>query len=148
MPIQIPDTLNLPEPVLACMHHRYLTTLPTLCEEPRLFGKPEFNAGFICVHRDLISPFDCRTAIVDGVVGNQYVHQLKPQYKCAIMPISEDKPADEVSSIVRFVSDPMSTQVTMFVFALTSILRVLLKQYRSPTNPNKFKSATIISVHF
>ena len=27
-----------------------------------------------------------------------------------------------------------------------SILKVLLKQYRSPTNPNKFKSATIISV--
>ena len=30
---------------------------------------------------------------------------------------------------------------------ITSILRVLLKQYRSPTDPNKFKSATIISVH-
>ena len=30
-----------------------------------------------------------------------------------------------------------------------SILKVLLKQYRSPTDPNKFKSATIISVdHF
>ena len=29
------------------------------------------------------------------------------------------------------------------------ILKVLLKQYRSPTDPNKFKSATIISVdHF
>ena len=33
------------------------------------------------------------------------------------MPISEDNRADEVSSIVRFVSDAMSTQVTMFVFA-------------------------------
>ena len=30
----------------------------------------------------------------------------------------------------------------------TSILRVLQKQYRSPTVPNKFKSATIISLHF
>ena len=30
----------------------------------------------------------------------------------------------------------------------TSLLRVLLKQYRSPTDPNKFKSATIILVHF
>ena len=28
----------------------------------------------------------------------------------------------------------------------TRILRVLLKQYRSPTDPNKFKSATIIKV--
>ena len=30
----------------------------------------------------------------------------------------------------------------------TSILRVLLKQYRPPTDPNEFKSATIISVYF
>ena len=30
----------------------------------------------------------------------------------------------------------------------TSILRVMLKQYRSPIGPNKFKSATIILVYF
>ena len=30
----------------------------------------------------------------------------------------------------------------------TSILRVLLKAMQPPTNPNKFKSANIISLHF
>ena len=42
------------------------------------------------------------------------------------------------------------TYCDIFLIALikTSILRVLQKQYRSPTDPNKFKSATIISVIF
>ena len=132
MPIQIPDTLDLPEPVLACMYHRYLTTLQTLCVEPRLFGKPEHNAGFICADADFISHDDCRAAIVDGVVGNPYVNQLKAQYKCAIMPVAEDKRADEVLSFDRFTSDPMSTQVTMFVFAL--------KTNDSSSKMNKFLS--------
>ena len=114
MPIQIPESLDLPEPVLACMYHRYLTTLQTLCMEPRLFGKPESNAGFICVDGDLVSRGDCRTAIFDGVVGKPYINQLTTQYKCKIMKIS----GSDISSFDRFLSDPISTQVTMFVIVL------------------------------
>ena len=121
MPIQIPDSLDLPEPVLACMYHRYLTSLQTLCTQPRLFGKPDSNGGFICVDGDLVIRGDCRAAIVGGVVSDPYVNQLKNQFKCAIMPIGEDKAADQVSSFNGFVADPMSTQVTMFVFALKTI---------------------------
>ena len=102
MPIQIPDSLDLPEPVLACLYHRYLTSLQTLCMEPRLFGKPENNGGFICVDGELVIRDDCRTGIVSGVVGDPYVNQLKNQYKCAIMPIGEDKAADQVTSFKWF----------------------------------------------
>ena len=114
MPIQIPDSLDLPESVLACMYHRYLTTLQTLCIEPRLFGKPDSNGGFICIDSDLVKRGDCKAAIVDGVVGEPYKKQLRTQYNCNIIGIR----SRDISSFDRFVSDPMSTQVTMFVFVL------------------------------
>ena len=38
MPVAIPESLALPESVLACLYHRYVKTIQTPCVEPKLFG--------------------------------------------------------------------------------------------------------------
>ena len=56
-----------------------------------------------------------------------------------------------VSKCMKFHDHRLITEsvIVRKPFSNKSILKVLLKQYRSPTDPNKFKSATIISVdHF
>ena len=73
---------------------------------------------------------DCRS-----ILYNWTNYCIKEFGKCIIMKYT-------------YVLNYTLNQSHRYKWIITSILWVLLKQYRSPTDPNKFKSATIISVHF
>ena len=118
MPVLIPPFLQLPEPILACLYHRYVTTLQTLCIEPKLFGHPDAGGGYICVDGDLIREGDCTVAVFHGVVGDTYTNQLKTQRRCDIINFSEEKKTDYMSSFDRFLTDQRSAKITMLVFLL------------------------------
>ena len=118
MPIKIPESLDLPEPILACIYHRYLTTIQTLCVEPKLFGYSDSNCGMICVDGDLIKKGQCKAAIFDDVVDEAYRKQLKVQFGCSIHSDKGGNQTDVISTFDKFVSDHRSTQITMIVFNL------------------------------
>ena len=91
MPIKIPDSLNFSEQVLACMYHRYVTTIQTTCVEPKLFGMPDSNGGFVCIDNDLIKKETCYAAIFGDAVGFNFIYQLKTQYNCNISTFVEEE---------------------------------------------------------
>ena len=117
MAIQIPPSLQLPEPMLACLYHRYVTTIQTLCIEPKLFGNPDADCGYICVDGDLLTKGDCRVAIFDRVVGDTYTNQMKIQRNCDIISFPTVNKTRNTSSFDQFLSDPRSARITLLVFS-------------------------------
>ena len=92
MPIKIPYSLvQLSEQVLACMYHRYVTTIQTTCVEPKLFGMPDNNGGFVCIDNDLIKKENCNAAIFGSAVNIHYIYQLQTQYNCNTSTFPEEK---------------------------------------------------------
>ena len=105
MPIKIPDSLNLPEQVIACMFHRYVTTIQTTCVEPKLFGISDKNGGFVCIDNNLIRKESCNAAIFGDAVDIHYIYQLQAQYNCNISTfVEEEESYDFKTSLETWLS--------------------------------------------
>ena len=136
MAIKIPDSLNFSEEVLACMYHRYVTTIQTRCVEPKLFGMPDNNGGFVCVDNDLIKKENCNAAIFGGAVGLNYIYQLQAQYSCNISTFPEEESYDFKTSLETWISTQKRVYGIIDLLVLTlrnediKTLQVLLENTR------------------
>ena len=104
VPIQIPDSFNLPDRVIACLYHRYVTSIQTHCIEPRLVGPPDNHSGFVCLDNNKLRGGKCKSVLFDNSLHETYISQLKKQFPCEVeIPLNSLKP-DLYSSLGSWMS--------------------------------------------
>ena len=84
LPIIIPDSITQSDDVLACLYHRYVTTIQTLCKQPKLIGRPDRYGGYICIDNYLLETGKCTVVIVDPDLDYSYSEQVRIQHNCII----------------------------------------------------------------
>ena len=90
-PFIIPKYLNFSKEVLACMYHRYITTIQEVCVEPKSFGNPDNGGGFVCVDNDLLRKGNCRVVLFGAASNGPYMTHMENQYGCRINSYSGGK---------------------------------------------------------
>ena len=90
-PVHIPESLNYSELVLACMYHRYVTTIQTMCVEPKLFGAPDNGSSFVCVDNNLLPKGNCRVVLLNAEDKVSYTDHIEMQYSCHVDSYSDGK---------------------------------------------------------
>ena len=129
MPIAIPKSLALPESVLACLYHRYVTTIQTPCVEPKLFGLADDKGGYLCVDKGFFPKDKCKAFFFGQAVNDKYRDQLKSQYGCQIKQLSDEntkadatlKSSNLYRSLRRWISENKdgSGDINLLVLTIT-----------------------------
>ena len=116
-PIRIPNSFDLPDKVIACIYHRYATSLQTRCVEPRLVGPPDNRTGFICVDNNRMGSGNCKAAVFDSSRHDSYIRQLKEQYHCEVEIPLRSQANDLCSSLGNWMSrqEDLTSEINLLV---------------------------------
>ena len=120
-PLKIPKYLNFSKEVLACMYHRYITTIQEFCVEPKSFGNPDNGGGFVCVDNDLLRKGNCRVVLFGAASNGPYMTHMENQYGCHINSYSGGKTFELHREVSKWMANEkdIADNIDVIMFNLT-----------------------------
>ncbi|XP_062597637.1 uncharacterized protein LOC134259055 [Saccostrea cucullata] len=87
---------------LSCLYQRYVTSLQSLCTEPKRFGNVDYGGVRICTDGGVAPSLNCVVYSYNHDLSDRFVEQIHAKYRCNVVFYGDEMEPRKNTHLLRF----------------------------------------------